>query len=510
MTEILTYPGNYALKQFTISPIDQTINSIDKSLNISPIIPKISITESINNDSIRGYCEVFDTIGVLDQYPLRGEERITMEIEDSIGNTKIYDLFLYKVDEVATTPINDGVYYKIHFVSYKRFLSDKTRLVKSYEAPVSSIVQDVFTYFYGSKGSTQGSMILNSSPLGEIPSGVADLKTEISNTSKKITDVQTNSIENFSYNELTNNIEGNSNYLEDQSKKSIIVEPTEDMVRLIIPNMSPVRTMKMLENRAYSQTSPSCSFRFFESSNSFYFVSDEYLFSRNSVPKDFTFAEHIPYTPEFFDQHMSNFSELTNSNRFDTFEDMHNGGYHSKVIVMDILKKTVNLKDAPYKYSKNKTTFFDTSIGQTVSDRHSDNFMDVAFTDENARQFIVVRDYETETGGQLKGEQHFPDIINNRLAYRHHLNTVVLYTKGHGRLDLTCGDLINLNINETTSETGQPKTNEQLSGNYIIEEVVHVFDKGVGENHYKLLKRNWGDVEDTKTSHFLKTGLDGL
>lgn len=457
MTDTPTFPGMYSIKSIVISPILPPILGANVEMDISGIVPKIVITESINNDSIRGFMEIMDNVGFLDQYSLRGEERLLVEIEDSLDNTKIYDFVLYRVDEVTANQNNDGFFYKAHFVSYSKFMADQASIVRSYQKPISEIVKDVVSYF--------------------------SKKTPI----KKMTD----------------------NYTIDQRDKPIVIEDTEDLVRLVIPHMAPSRAMKMLETRAYSQSSPSCSFRFFESANAFFFVSDEYLFENSDV-KEFSYIESIPSTPDKFVAHMHNFTELTNTERFDTFEDMHSGGYHSKVIVLDILKREANLKPDVYRYNDNANSFFDVNSEQTVTDRHTNRFMDSTLTEDNARQFVVIKDYETNSGGQLRGEQHFPEMIHNRLAYRHHLKSVVLRTVGHGRLDLTCGDLINLNIKEFTSGSDMAVDNEQLGGRYLIEEISHVFDKDVSQNHYKLLKRNWGDVEDSKTRHFLDTRLGGI
>lgn len=291
----------------------------------------------------------------------------------------------------------------------------------------------------------------------------------------------------------SNIIGGSGVYVEDQREKSIVVEPTEGPLRLIIPNFTPTRAMKFLESRAYSTSSPSCSFRFFESSNAFYFVSDEYIFN-NGTQFDFTYSIDIPSTPNYFDIHMNNFYELTNTERFDTFNDLHGGGYHNKVIIIDILKRSVNLKDTPWKYTENSANYQDLDAEETLSDRHTNNFINQTFTDETAKQFLIVKDYDEQSGGQLRGEQHFSDIVSNRLAYRHHLNSIVLNTKGHGRLDITCGDVVNMTISEFDSSSNVNEVNKQLSGRYIVEEVVHIFDKEMSENHYKLMKRNWSEV----------------
>lgn len=465
MTDDVTYPGFYKLRSAFIYP-SQDSGSDRPSVDVSGMIPKFSIIQSINQDSIRGYVDVLDYTGFLEQYPLRGEELINLTVEDSLGYEKEFTFFLYKVDNVAVTDVNDGLSYRIHFVSRQRFESDKYKIIKSYEDTISNIANEIF----------QENYILSRQSRPDDFNG---------NPGETVVD---------------------------QSSKKLIVEDTEGTLRVIIPNFTPTRAMKFLETRAFSENSPSCSFRFFETTNAFYFVSDEFLF-KDAIIKDkifdFTHLDGIPKSPLYYANHMNNFYELTNTDRFDTFDDLHQGAYHIKVNVLDIVKREANIKEAPVKYSERKSAFFSATEDQKVADRHTDEFIDSTFTDETARQFLIIKDYD-DVQGQIRGEQFFKKIAPNRLMYRKHLNSIVLRTKGHGRLDIAAGDIINLQVSEFNSEDSQPEENKQLAGRYLIEEVVHYFDKDVSENHYKLLKKDWSEVVDERVEAFLRGEGNGL
>lgn len=465
MSDEVTYPGFYKLRSAFVLP-SQNSGSDRPAVDISAMVPKFTISQSINQDSIRGFLEVIDYTGFLEQYPLRGEEIINLTVEDALGFEKEFTFFLYRVDNVRVTGINDGLTYRIHFVSRQRFESDKTKIIKAYRDRISDIARDIFAEHY--------------------------------------------TLERQSRPSDFNGRPGES--VVDQASKELIIEDTDGILRVIIPNFTPTRAMKFLETRAYSETSPSSSFRFFETSNAFYFVSDEFLF-KEAIEKDkifdFTNLDGIPNTPQYFPNHMNNFFEMENTDRFDTFDDLHQGAYHVRVNVLDIVKREANLKEEPVKYVNKRNEYFSATDDQRVVDRHTDEFIEETFTNETAKQYLIIKDYD-DVPGQIRGEQYFKEIVPNRLMYRKHLNSIVLRTKGHGRLDVACGDIVNLQITEFNSEDNQPEENKQLSGKYLIEEVVHYFDKDVSENHYKLLKKDWSEVIDERVESFQRGESRGL
>jgi hypothetical protein len=460
----ITFPGGYTLLGMYLTPLDNSENKL--ALNIAPLVPSFNIIESLDFESIRGSATVIDYTGTLEDYPIRGEERLMLEVEDAMKVKRIYDLFVYKVDNVKVTDTNDGLTYTIHYTSYQRFLSEKRKIIAPFAMPVSEIVKRIFE---------------------------TDFMTFVPTTPPE-----------FSRNP--------GELVEDQTNKKIIIEDTEGVLECVIPNYTPTQAMKFLASRSYSTSSPSCSFRFFESADSFYFVSDEFLFAdafKRKKVYSFSFAEGIGNTAENFYNHMNNFTKLTNSNRFDTFDDIHGGTYRSRVLVLDIINRSVNLRDEGYSYPESRDTYFNTQDGQKVIDRHSDNFIEDTFTPENAKQFLVVKDYMEQNNGQLKGDQYFPTIVTNKLAYRKHLNSITVEAEGYGRLDITCGDVVYMTVPEFTTSRDKSE-NKQLSGHYIVKTVTKDFNMDTSTNYYTLVKRDWSVKEDTKVDHFLSTGLGGL
>jgi hypothetical protein len=424
-------PGYYKLIAAYITPYGST-----ERADISAIIHKIVIEESMENDSIRGYISVADGVGLLEKLPLRGEERLFIEVEDILKNKKIFDLFVYKVENVITKEANDVLFYDMVFVSYVRWNAGTRKIIKAFDGVVSNTVKEIFDLTY------------------------------IPNT------------------------------------KPIEIEDTYGDFYCVIPNYTAPHALKFLSNRAYNQNSPSCSYRFFENSESFYFVTDEWLIaeavSTNNV-KEFTY---IPYSNPMdisttnnrasfdIEAQLRNLIELNNTDRINTIADISSGAYKNNPIVIDFVNKTVT--DNRYSYEDSKAQFASLNAGnENIEDTHSDNFINRIFTDENEKRFLVFKDYQSEGDlpTTIRSDQYLPKIISRRTTYRYLLYRNTIYVKAHGRLDLKAGDVVKLRIPEITP--GENKEDSKLAGNYLVHDCTHTFDKEVYEVSMMLTKFDW-------------------
>ena len=421
-------PGYYKLVEATIfqyggrTPID-----------ISALVHKIVIEESIENDSVRGYLSVIDAVSLLEKLPLRGEERLTIEIEDILKQKKIFDFYVYKVDNISAKNTNDALAYDMHFVSYMRWNAGRRRIIASYSRSIRDTAEQIFNEYY--------------SPFN----------------------------------------------------KPFKTDATQGNFKCVIPNYTPVQALKFLASRAYNDFSPSCSFRFFENSENFYFVPDEYLVAdaiKNDNIKEFTFLPAADKSGMDIETQLRNLIELTNTDRINTLNDMYSGAYQNNPIVIDFVNKTVT--DNRYSYQENKNEFIKIDQKATeIDDLHSNNFTDYMFTEENERRFLIYKDYQSQgdPSSTIRDEQYLPKIISRRIAYRHMLYRNTVYAKSYGRLDLKAGDIIRLKIKEFSVTGDQSSGESQLSGNYILHDCTHIFDKDLYETTMMLTKFDWSKAE---------------
>lgn len=422
-------PGYYRLISAIVTPLN------GDGIDITAFIPEFTIDESLDKDSIRGTATVYDNVGFLEDLPLRGEELLTIEVEDALKVKRTYEFFIYNISDVEIKKTNDGLMYKLHFVSKYSFEAMFRRIIEPFNDTISNIAGNIFQNYYS-------------------------------------------------------------------GSKRLIREDTLGLFRCIIPNYTPMQTMNFLASRAYSRKSPSCSFRFFETSQNYYFVSDEYLINRfienKEAIKEFTFSDAVDKSGAEFLTQMKNLVEIRNSERVNTAMDLLVGAYRSNVIEIDLLKRRASLPGKSnryeYNYQKAKKDYTSSSGKGLGEDSHTDEFIDAYFTPENERRYIVIRDYDDSGTLQLRGDQFIPEIVTNRVAYRHHLNHTVVYAKAHGRLDLSVGDVINIKIPQFNSSSTKT-LNKQLSGYYMINDISQVFNKDLHQTDMKLVKYDWSTRE---------------
>lgn len=421
-------PGYYKVIAATITQYGSR-----SAIDISGIVHKIVIEESIEKDSIRGHVSVIDAVGLLEKLPLRGEERLLIEVEDILKQKKIFDLYVYKVDNVSAKNTNDSLSYDMHFVSYMRWNAGRHKIIAPFSKSIRDTAEQIFKTYY--------------SPF----------------------------------------------------TKPFKTDATEGNFECVIPNYTPIQAMKFLASRAYNNISPSCSFRFFENSEAFYFVPDEYLIAdaiANDNIKEFTFLPAVEKTGNELEAQLRNLIELKNTDRINTVNDLHSGAYRNNPIVIDFVNRTVTDNRFSYQESKNEFVKINRKTS-VVEDLHSDGFIDYSFTPENERRFLVYKDYQSlgDLPSSIKSEQFLPTIISKRLSYRHMLYRNTVYAKAYGRLDLKAGDIIKLVVTEFSSSNDNAEMESQLSGNYILHDCTHIFDKETYETSMMLTKFDWSKDE---------------
>lgn len=457
----------YSLRGATLFPESVHLgaaNVPDRTLDIASMIPRIDIHESVGSQMLMGTVEVYDSIGLLEAYPLRGEERLQLEISDSMNNLRIWDLFVYKIDNVKTQAVNKLVTYTMHFITYQSFLANTRIITQAFKnKKISEIAKEIFDESYN--------------PTND------NLKSVSSKAN--------------SFNETF-----------DGTKKDLVLEGTEGNVRLVIPRMTTQQAMDFLVRRSYSGFSPSCSFRFFESSDSFFFVSDEYLYERANTESrtfTFTFYDKIARDGMEFLQEINNLDTVKNSHRVNSLDDIHGGAYRNRVLEVDSMKRIANIKDEGYDYMKVRGQYFPNTADTNLVDRHTDEFVEAYARVDNARRYILSRDY-SETADvssyELAGERHYKDIIQNKLPFLKHLTSIAIEASGPPRLDIAIGDIIDLEIYKLAADTSSESIpiNKQLSGKYLVLGLTRTFNLEEGRNIYTMVKMNWNEGDSSTTS----------
>ena len=436
MTSLL---GNYnecIIEQATI------VTNDERKFDIFPYITGYGISESIESSALHGWVTIIDTVGVLEKIPLMGEETLLFSLRglDFDTEKKIVG-FVYKINDVRALENSSGTAYTLHFVTKMSFLSSARIVTASFNEPVHDIVMNVFDQTYD-----------------------------------KIKKVDV--------------FEDETNEFDLSDGRKLVIERTQDNLRCLIPTYTPSETLYFLSSRAYSDLSPSCMFRFFETTSGYNFVTDEWLI-KNAIEKDLIksveWSQSVTIGPSEIEKQRYKLTKFHNDLRVDTANDLYSGGYASSAIIIDFLQKKV--ENFQFKYV-NDAEFTSTKGTREKNLRHSREFVNSVFNDENERKILIFKDYDSRGEAQLKGDEKIPQIALRKMSYDHMIMSTSMNASMSGRLDISAGDVLNVKIPELQT-TDEREENFQLSGNFLVHSVIHTVEGRELKTDMKLIKFGW-------------------
>lgn len=457
MTNSLPSPSKARIEKARLYSYDRSASA---TLNLEGITTEINFSQSLEASAFLGSIKVQDNIGELENFPLRGEERLQLTIvaNDNPDKKINLDLQIYRIDNITPNEANDGVNYYMHFVSKISFEASKRRIIESLKVnglyPSASLAaRRIFSKYF----------------------------SKISNT-----------------NDFSLPFAGQG-YRIGNTERNFILQPTEKQIKGIMPNYTPTEAMYFLSTRSFisNRGFTSCSFRFFETLDNFYFVSDEFLIKsavdQNEVLQLY-YAPQISKDAKDTTQQINSVERIDYPVRVDSANDMYSGGYSNSVLEIDFMRREFTSK--PFNYLDNGK-FLDMTGRQHTAESyiHTEQYARDTFTEENAKRFHVYRDYSRngDIPGSLAADQHYADIVSRRSAYQHHLNATSINVTMKGRLDIRPGRVVNLEVVEMSADSQRIK-NPQLSGNYLVYSTEHSFKLSEGEDIFtnaRLVKYDW-------------------
>jgi hypothetical protein len=456
MTNSLPSPSKARIEEATLFSYDRSV-----SAPIDGIITEINFSQSLEASAFVGSIKVQDNIGRLENFPIRGEERLQLTVvaNDDPNNKRKLDLQIYRVDNITMNDANDGVNYYMHFVSRISFEASKRKIIETLRVnnlyPSASLAaQRIFSKYFGQTTSANDFTL----PFG-------GRRFRIGNT-----------------------------------ERNFIVQPTESIIRGIIPNYTPTEAMYYLSTRAFinDQGFTSCSFRFFETLDNFYFVSDEYLIkfatTQNEVLQLY-YGPQVSKNVTDIQQQVNSIERIDYPVRVDSAVDMYSGGYTNSVLEIDFVRRRFETKHFNY---LDDGKFLNTNGLPSTPESyiHTERYTRDTFTRENARRFHLYRDYSQpgDIPGSLASDQHIAEIVSRRVSYQHHLNATTINASLKGRLDIRPGNVVNLEVAALSADSQRISSNPQLSGNYLVYSTEHSIKLSEGEDIFtnlRLAKYDW-------------------
>ena len=446
-----------------------TITSFsNRSIDITATIGGFEITQSLDQVGYRGYLVILDSIGLLENFTLRGEEKLDLIIVGMDFNTTIeLKAQIYKINDVAIIQPNDRLTYKLHFVSRINYQANNKKVILPFQDVTAAYTAEQIFRKYFSE--------LSDPVLSEV---------------------------------LPNNV--NAFNINDDAKRKFYIQPTEGDLKGVIPNLTPSEAMYFMAQRSYSTDSPSSSFRFFENYDGIYFVTDEFLIKRaideaaraqneKRKPKylvELIYLPNVSLEPVDAEIHTRLIETFKNEYRVDTSADLLSGGYSNKAIEIDLIRRNVIERNFYYTDYLNYVGM----NGETVKigdDVHTSAFIDETFTENNAKRFMIFRDFSQvgDNPSTIRADQFYSEITSNRMFYKHHMNTTVVSVGVKGRLDIQAGKVVKIDVPEINIKQDRNEKNDQLSGNYLVEAVSHQLEENTLRTRVRLIKYNWSTRE---------------
>ena len=405
--------------------------------NIAGMIPHFSMSASIGQVAISGEIEVLDGVNLLNKLPIRGEEELNIVLKCHDLQTEVeLNLQVIEVaDLIQQTSSGDTYKYTLKFITKS-----------SYKAGI----QNIITAFRNKKASYAANQLF-----------------------KKY---------------FKPNLE---------SSRKFNIEESDGVMRLVIPDYTPQEAMNFLCRKAFTKSSKSSTYRFFETIDGYNFVTDEWLLAEAQKKE----IKNLKYTP-IVDRNplegkviIETLEDFKNSAHVNTFNDMRAGAYKNTVMEIDLTTHKKRVFNYDYLEKKGSYKGMQGQVGGISGSKHSDDFIKETFTYDNAPQNIVYRDWSPE-GFEAKDrmvpreDQHMTEIIQNRIAYHYHMMENMCTAVIRGRIDLKPGEVVNLSILESNASL-EAEQNKRLSGYYLIYAVGNNINGESLETALKLVKYDW-------------------
>lgn len=430
-----------------------------------------SITQAMDSVAYSGTISIMDTVGLLEGMPIRGEETLNFWVKSMDLNTVVkIAAIVHSVSNVNILPSSNGYTYELHFVSKQSFKASTKKITTAFTDTPSEMAKMMFEDTYAR--------------LGAGSSEDPDDKTK-----------------NLPYQATMYPIikSGDTRDSNNEPDRNYVISPAKNRTTLIIPDLAASEAQFFAASRAYNPSSPSQTFRFFETLENYYFCTDEYFIKKanNNTAKvlDMFFAPVVDQDGSNAIATVERIDELhVLSKGVNSSSDLYSGSYRNEVVEIDFIKRKLSVS----KFNYDNAQYIDMT-GQpkgNLDNPHSEKYITDNFTDNNSRRFMLFKNFSSpgDAPSALPSNQYTADIVHNRVSYYHHLNSTSLMAVTKGRLDIRPGMLINLDIKNIDGVNSNVLDNKTLSGRYLVQHTSHKVEGSTLTTAFKIAKFDFSGV----------------
>ena len=325
MTELRDI-GYYTIDEAYITRYDRS----GDRYNIANYIASMSFTESIYSPVIMGSILISDSTNIVDNFPIRGEEILTLSYSDFYNNQITQDFMVYSITSIGPSTQQNSLGYLLSFVSPQSIMSAAADIQKSYKGTTTEIINKIFSEYLTER-------------------------------------------QRF-----------------DNARYTIDTEESTGVQTIVIPMLSPLEAIDFLKRRSFSAENKSSNYLFFQNREKFRMVTHEKLIKDSKRGVDFDPRKIYTHDPGMIidsitaDRVMNNILDINFPNRINTLEEIQYGAMTSVTVEVDILQKQYRLFDYDYKDNYKKYTHLD----QVSEFSHTDAFIEKYFSNKVVSDMI--------------------------------------------------------------------------------------------------------------------------
>jgi hypothetical protein len=251
-----------------------------------------------------------------------------------------------------------------------------------------------------------------------------------------------------------------SNYL--NSSKSLSVEITNGVQKIIIPNKSPFEAIDMIRRRAVSSQNQSSTFVYFENALGFNFKTIEGMFSQGAIKY---FIHEDAVSSSIYNINYNNIIALEVPKVASALDRIAIGGLKQRI-------STYNVRTRKYTYNDIDTSSFG-NFGSSGR-YNSDNFKNM-YGQNYGKYSVIPQDTSQRPATSIDTATPY------QLAYLSNLKQNQVNIKVFGDCIVKAGDIVNLLLPQIINQTGGVGLDLQLSGNFVVTRICR--NIGISQEH---------------------------
>lgn len=251
----------------------------------------------------------------------------------------------------------------------------------------------------------------------------------------------------------------------------LFTESTKGLIPIAIPSLTAFEAIDFIRQRAVSAEHASGgSFLFFENQYGYQFRSIEGIITEGKkqvATKEFTFAPATNTDKQRSQYSFRNILNYQNTGRFDSINKITSGSINNTVEAFNMLTKQTEV--VRFNFAEKAKTFATTDSKSRVP--NSTGFIE-KFNNTDKNYFM--------TKDSSKGNDYLDSMFGSKDAYARLFNENVLRVLINGDNYISAGDVVKLNLPDTSGTTERKAGDRMNSGNYLITKLRHIISTEQG------------------------------